>query len=121
MDEPDRIDPVEAAEALRVRRADAVARLAGTGAERAAVVSAARESVTDDEHDPEGATIAYERRMLDVLSAGAEQRIAEVDAALERLAGGVYQVCAVCGGPIAADRLQALPTARTCVACGRRG
>jgi DnaK suppressor protein len=117
---PAALDPAEAAALLRARRAAALARLAGTGAERAAVVQAAREQVSDDEHDPEGATIAYERQLLDVLASGAERRVVEVDAALDRLARGVYQVCEVCGGPIAADRLRALPTARTCVTCGAR-
>ncbi len=114
------LDRAEVAAVLHARRAEAIARLAGTGAERAAVVQAAREQVSDDEHDPEGATIAYERQLLDVLSAGARQRVEEVDAALDRLSAGTYQVCEVCGGPIAADRLRALPTARTCVTCGAR-
>lgn len=110
-------DPVQVAAVLQERRREALARLAGTGAEREAVVAAARESVTDDEHDPEGATIAYERRMLDALTHDMRERVAEVDAALDRLAGGTYGVCARCHVPIPADRLAALPTARTCVTC----
>ncbi len=38
----------------------------------------------------------------------------EVDAALVRLADGVYGVCASCGERIADERLAAAPTARTC-------
>jgi len=40
-----------------------------------------------------------------------------VTAALERLAAGTYGICADCGGPIAAARLDAHPTALRCVAC----
>lgn len=110
-------DVDEVAAVLRERRREAVARLAGTGAERDAVVAAARESVTDDEHDPEGSTIAYERRLLDALTHDMRERIAEVDAALDRLARGTYGVCTRCGQPVPAERLRALPTARSCVGC----
>ncbi|MEV7973692.1 TraR/DksA C4-type zinc finger protein [Cellulomonas sp. NPDC089187] len=110
----------EVLELLAQRRREAESRLAGTSAERAAVVLAARESATDDEHDPEGATIAYERGMLDVLSARQRQTLADVDTAERRLAAGEYQVCERCGGPIADDRLRALPTVRTCRDCAGR-
>ncbi|QZN85877.1 TraR/DksA C4-type zinc finger protein [Cellulomonas sp. C5510] len=114
------LDRDEVAAVLRERRREAVARLAGTGAEREAVVAAARESVTDDEHDPEGSTIAYERRMLDALTHDMRERIAEVDAALDRLDRGTYGTCERCGQPIPVERLRALPAARTCVACASR-
>lgn len=114
------LDPAEVAAALHERRREALARLAGTGAEREAVVSAARESVTDDEHDPEGSTIAYERRLLDALTHDMRERVAEVDAALHRLAEGTYGTCTRCRRPIPAERLRALPAAATCVACAGR-
>lgn len=113
----DVIAPDELRSLLHERRAQALARLAGTGAERAAVVEAARESVTDDEHDPEGATIAYERRLLEVLGAEAAERLVAVDRALARVGRGEHQVCERCGGWIPADRLRALPAATTCVTC----
>jgi RNA polymerase-binding transcription factor DksA len=113
----DRIAPAEMRALLRERRTEALARLAGTGAERAAVVEAAREQVSDDEHDPEGATIAYERQLREVLGAEAAERLAAVDRALARVERGGHQVCTVCGGWIPADRLRALPTATTCVRC----
>lgn len=40
-----------------------------------------------------------------------------VQAALARLAVGDYGVCVKCGGPIGAKRLEALPTAATCIKC----
>jgi RNA polymerase-binding transcription factor DksA len=114
------IDKERVAAVLHERRREALARLAGTGAERDAVVSAAKESVTDDEHDPEGSTIAYERRILDALAHDMRERVSEVDAALDRLERGTYGTCARCHRPIPADRLDALPTARTCVGCAGR-
>ena len=84
------------------------------------VVAASRESNADDEHDPEGATIAYERSQLDTLVARAEQQVAEVDAALTRVADGSYGRCESCGRPIGAGRLEARPLARTCIDCADR-
>ena len=81
------------------------------------VVAASRSSNGDDEHDPEGATIAFERQQVAALLESARRRLAEVEAALERRASGGYGVCEVCGRPIPAERLAARPSARTCVAC----
>lgn len=81
------------------------------------ILEASRESNADDEHDPEGATIAFERSQLDALIGQAELRLTEIDDALDRLAEGSYGVCATCARPIPAERMQARPTARTCVAC----
>ncbi|MBO0901216.1 TraR/DksA C4-type zinc finger protein [Cellulomonas sp. zg-ZUI222] len=100
---------------LELRR-DAVARLSGLGDAHQDVVDAARGANVDDEHDPEGATIAFERAQLEALADGAHRRLAEVDAALGRLADGTYGTCAVGGEPIDDARLEARPTATTCVA-----
>lgn len=43
--------------------------------------------------------------------------LAEVEAAIARLADGTYGECADCGMTIPAARLIAYPTARRCVAC----
>lgn len=81
------------------------------------VVDASRDSNADDEHDPEGATIAFERSQVDALIRQAEAHLAEIDAAYDRLAAGRYGVCEVCGAAIPLERLGARPTARTCVRC----
>jgi len=52
-----------------------------------------------------------------VLRDEAAARLDEVDDALARLAARTYGVCEACGGPIAAERLDALPVTRRCVAC----
>ncbi|MPQ96712.1 TraR/DksA family transcriptional regulator [Modestobacter sp. I12A-02628] len=76
-------------------------------------------SNADDEHDPEGATIAFERQQAAALLDQARRRLVEVDEALARAAAGAYGRCAECGGPIGTERLAARPHARTCVACAR--
>jgi DnaK suppressor protein len=81
------------------------------------VVAASRSSNADDEHDPEGATIAFERQQVVALLDAARRRLADAEAALERRETGGYGVCEVCGRPIPAERLAARPSARSCVAC----
>jgi RNA polymerase-binding transcription factor DksA len=81
------------------------------------IVDASRGTNADDEHDPEGATIAFERSQLATLVRQSEQHLDEIDAALGRLESGTYGRCERCGRPIMPARLEARPTARTCVAC----
>jgi RNA polymerase-binding transcription factor DksA len=83
------------------------------------IVAAAEDVSTDDEHDPEGHTIAWERQQTAALLASAREHLAELDLAVRRIEGGEYGRCEVCGSAIAAERLAALPTARTCVTCAR--
>ncbi|MET0813188.1 MAG: TraR/DksA C4-type zinc finger protein [Microbacterium sp.] len=106
--------------ALDARRADALARLAhlddvleGLRADRGA-------DSADDEHDPEGATLSSEWSRLEGLRAAAAREIAEMDAALARVADGSYGVCTDCGRVIPPARLDARPDATRCVACAER-
>ena len=94
-----------------VRRIDA---LAGDVRE---VVEAASDVATDDEHDPEGATIAFERARVGALLEQARRHLVDIDDALTRLDDGRYGICERCGRTIAAARLEARPVARTCIAC----
>ncbi|HEX3393221.1 MAG TPA: TraR/DksA C4-type zinc finger protein [Acidimicrobiales bacterium] len=82
-----------------------------------AVVEVSALSAADDEHDPEGATVGFERAQLAALIDEARRHLDAVEAAAQRLAGGDYGVCQSCGRPIGVDRLMAHPVARTCVAC----
>ena len=95
-------------------------RLAALTGDWTGIVEATRDANTDDEHDPEGATIAFERSQVQTLVAEARERLDEVAAARARLDAGTYGTCEVCGRPIAAGRLEARPTARTCVRCVSR-
>nr|WP_284252552.1 TraR/DksA C4-type zinc finger protein [Litorihabitans aurantiacus] len=90
-------------------------RLTALGAGVADVVEAAQGANTDDEHDPEGATIAFEREQLRALAARARAQLAEIDVALARVAAGTYGRCEVCGEAVGAGRLEARPTASRCI------
>ena len=103
--------------ALEEMRQETLRRLARLTADFDEVVAASRDSNADDEHDPEGATIAFERSQLGALAQQAHDHVAEIDAAIGRLDAGTYGVCANCGQPIAADRIEARPLARTCIGC----
>ena len=108
---------VDARRLLEAERRQALQRLSTLSRQFEGVVAASRDSNADDEHDPEGATIAYERSQLDALVRQAQDEVAEVEAAIERLDAGTYGVCERCSRRIAAGRLEARPLARTCVSC----
>ncbi len=110
-----------AREALDAERAETLQRLAGLEREFAGIVEASDSANTDDEHDPEGATIAFERQHVAALLRQAHDQLDSVDAALRRLDEGGYGRCERCGRPIAPERLAARPSATRCVSCaGKR-
>ena len=94
---------------LAAERAAALAQIEALTREFDNVVAASQSSNADDEHDPEGATIAFERQQI----------VALLDAARRRREAGDYGICESCGRPIAAERLAARPAARTCIDCAR--
>jgi DnaK suppressor protein len=104
-----------AAERLREEREEVRARLASMSADLASLFAASVDSNADDEHDPEGQTIAYERSQLEALIRGARDHLAGIEAGLLRLEQGSYGICEVCHQPIPMARLDARPTARTCI------
>ena len=113
----DAFDPRRSLDAVRRRT---LARLADLSDDYAGMVEASRDSNADDEHDPEGATIAFERSQVGSLVEQAREQLAEVDASLARLDAGTYGDCERCGQPISAGRLEARPTARLCIGCASR-
>ena len=78
-----------------------------------ALLAAEVGSNADDEHDPEGQTLAFERQQLLAV-------IRQLEAKREQLLAGTDGRCVVCGGPIGQERLLARPYATTCVACASR-
>ena len=104
-------------DALSAERAAALAQIEALTREFDEVVAASKASNADDEHDPEGATIAFGRQQVAALLDQARRRLADVDAAVTAVEAGTYGRCEVCGRPIAPARLRARPTARTCVGC----
>jgi len=71
----------------------------------------------DDEHDPEGSTLAFERARVAALLADAESSLEDLDRALSKLTDGTYALCEICGQEIAPARIEALPATRTCIRC----
>ncbi len=106
-----------AAERLAAERDRTLQRLSNLTHDFESVVSASRDTNADDEHDPEGATIAFERSQIAALAGQARHRLDEVESALSRIDGATYGLCESCGKPIARDRLEARPTARACMRC----
>ena len=74
----------------------------------------------DDEHDPEGATIGFERAQVTALLAEARAQVDALDRVRASLDESGEVRCERCGTPIEASRLLARPTARTCIACAAR-
>ena len=110
-------------ELLRLR-ASAEAEAATLARDLEALFAASRDSNADDEHDPEGATIAFERQQVQALLDQALASVAAAQEALTRRDAGAYGVCERCGRPIGEERLAARPTATLCIDCatgrGRR-
>jgi len=82
-----------------------------------AIVEAAELVGTDDEHDPEGTTIAFERAQATALLNQARADRHAVDAALRRLDEGTFGTCETCGQSIGKPRLEAIPAASKCINC----
>jgi DnaK suppressor protein len=106
-----------AREVLLAEQARARQRVAALEREFTGLAEAASSAGTDDEHDPEGATLAFERQHAAALLQAAREQVAAIDAALQRLAAGRYGVCERCGRPIGEGRLAARPAAPTCIQC----
>ena len=111
------MSPERARALLASEREGTLGRLARLQEEHAGFVEASLNSNADDEHDPEGTTIAFERSQVGALITQARERLREVEAALERVEAGSYGTCARCGRTIPDERLEARPTAAYCVAC----
>jgi len=106
-----------AAELLAAERDSVLERLAGLERELAAIIESSGSAGTDDEHDPEGATLAFERQHLAALVSQARDHLAQIDAAMLRLAAGSYGICERCGVSISEARLAARPVTTLCITC----
>ena len=83
------------------------------------IVAAAELSNTDDEHDPEGTTIAFERSQVSALLGQARRDVVALQRTLAGLDHKDFGTCERCAGPIGFERLVALPATRRCVECAR--
>ncbi len=65
--------------------------------------------------DPD--VLQEDRDSVRTLLEGARGAVEHAERALQRVESGEYGTCSVCGKPIGAARLEALPEATTCVNC----
>jgi RNA polymerase-binding protein DksA len=79
----------------------------------------AGEETAYDNHLADTATETYDRELDYTLEENSEHVLAEIDAALKRIAEGTYGTCTNCDRPIALERLEALPWATLCIDCQR--
>jgi DnaK suppressor protein len=91
--------------------------LAGLEADHRSLIQASESSNADDEHDPEGATIAFEREQLVSIMERVRQTVTDLRQSLDDLDGGSYGICQNCGEPIDPERLEVRPQSRLCVNC----
>ncbi|ABV92557.1 transcriptional regulator [Dinoroseobacter shibae DFL 12 = DSM 16493] len=93
---------------LRARRAEIVGDLARI------------EDALDDTPPKDWEDRASERQgdeVLEALGHAEQAELTRIDAALDRIAKGIYGTCLKCGDPIAEARLKAVPTAPLCATC----
>ena len=68
-------------------------------------------------HMADQGTDAQEREKAFLFASREGRFLSYLDNALERIEAGKYGYCDACGEPIAKARLEAVPTAKLCVAC----
>jgi DnaK suppressor protein len=82
---------------------------------------ASRQDVaTDDEHDPEGPTLAFERSQVNSVLDNARAHFSGIEEALVLVDGEEFGICVGCGERIPFARLDARPYTRYCVVCAER-
>ncbi len=100
-------------------RATTVTRMRSLEHELNEIISAGEQN-GDDEHDPEGATVAFERARTISLLQETRLHLDRIEDALARVVNGTYGTCTNCQGEIAPPRLAARPETPTCIDCASR-
>lgn len=78
-------------------------------------------AVAGEVHDAGDESVASMLGAISAVAAEQETReLAQVEAALDRIASGTYGVCTSCGEAIAVERLQASPAAANCIHCQQK-
>jgi len=104
---------------LCAERSAATAAIESTKSIMASFLDSRRGVEIDDEHDPEGATLALQFSETSALLSNSRRHLDEVNAALGRMTRGTYGSCQSCGIDIPLDRLDARPFAAHCVRCAQ--
>ena len=68
-----------------------------------------------DDHFADSASVTYDREMDYSLEDNAEQLLARIDGALQRIEAGTNGRCVNCGKEIPVERLEAIPYAEYCI------
>jgi DnaK suppressor protein len=113
------MDEARVRSSLYAEREVTLARIRAMTTELQAIVDGSQDANSDDEHDPEGSTIAYERAQVASLLNEAKNYLDDLEQALLRLDSGRYSICDICGEQIAPERLQARPATTRCIQCAR--
>ena len=104
-------------QSLKARWRRTAERIAALTRDFDVIVASSAITPPDDEHDPDGATVAFERAQVAALLTAARAQQSDLDSALDRLRHGLYGMCEGCAEPIAYERLLARPAVRACVQC----
>jgi RNA polymerase-binding transcription factor len=72
---------------------------------------------THDRDSEERASELENDEVLEGLDQMGLEEVRQIREALSRIERGLYGICSICGRPINAERLAAMPTAVTCVRC----
>ena len=122
MDEPDTEGELaEVRERIQVERRRLESLVESLTANFNDIADAVDASPPDDEHDPEGHTIAFERSQLSGRRDEYLRRIIELAAAERRLDDESSSRCETCDKPIPLERRLAVPATTRCVECARSG
>lgn len=105
---------------LTAQRDQTVGTIAQLDSDVRTVQTSRVDSPTDDEHDPEGTTLAFEQSQSSALLSQARERLQLVDSALARIEADDYGTCVDCGQPIGFARLTARPYTQHCIRCASR-
>jgi len=105
---------------LESERRDTELAIAQLSGDVSTVQNSRHDSPTDDEHDPEGTTLAFEQSQAAALLRQATSRLDDIDHALSRIGAGTYGICIGCGSAIGSARLGARPYASQCITCAQR-
>lgn len=70
-----------------------------------------------DDASSDAVSINEQRELAFEVRGRPVERANRLSEALDRLRSGDYGICQICGEPISAGRLQAIPEVTTCVAC----
>jgi len=104
---------------LRADRKAATAAIESTKQSMSSFLDSRRDVEVDDEHDPEGATLALQFSESSALLENSRHHLDQVNAALGRMTNGSYGSCELCGVDIPIARLEARPFAARCVRCAQ--